>query len=65
VRSNELDLHNNKVVELLEYSSTGSDGDIELLYEDFRYVVVQKCGRFLFLSKDESDSHAQFFLWKL
>ena len=38
--SNELDLHNNKVVELLEYSKTGSDGDVELLYEDFRYVVV-------------------------
>ena len=39
--TNELDLHNNKVAQLIEYGVEGSVRDVEFLYEDYRYDQVQ------------------------
>jgi len=42
VETNELDLHNNKVAELVKYAVTGSGRDVEFLYEDYRYDKIQR-----------------------
>ena len=39
--TNELDLHNNKVAQLIEYGVEGSVRDVEFLYEDYRYDQIQ------------------------
>ncbi|KAL3786294.1 hypothetical protein ACHAW5_001907 [Stephanodiscus triporus] len=40
VETNELDLHNNKVAELVKYAVTGSGRDVEFLYEDYRQILL-------------------------
>jgi hypothetical protein len=42
VKTNELDIHNNKVAELIKYGVAGSGDDVEFLYEDYRYDKIQR-----------------------
>ncbi len=58
--TNELDLHNNKVAQLIEYGVAGSVCDVEFLYEDYRYNQVQIWQYIYFPTKNVMlDSNAQ------